>query len=97
MCRAKGDENKVFFPREPLVTAISAQAVAGNAGSHFAPPPAPAVMFDEVEPADICQGSLGDCWFLSSVACLAAEFPGMVRALLVEEETDAAVGKATFR
>lgn len=53
-------------------------------------------MFDGVEASDIKQGALGDCWLLSSLACL-AEFPDLVRCLLVDERTEIMRGMFTFR
>lgn len=40
-----------------------------------------------VSPNDINQGQLGDCWLLSSIACL-AEFPEAVRKLFVSREAN---------
>ena len=54
------------------------------------------VVFDGVEASDIRQGALGDCWLLSSLACL-AEFPSLVRCLLVDEGTDPLAGRFTVR
>ena len=34
-------------------------------------------LFDTIEPNDIKQGALGDCWFLCSVSAL-TEYPEMV-------------------
>lgn len=42
-------------------------------------------LFRGVEPADVAQGALGDCWLLAAAACL-AEFPGAIRNLFVNRE-----------
>jgi calpain-15 len=44
-----------------------------------------AIFKDDVDPDDICQGFLGDCWLLSSIACL-AEFPEVIQSLFVTKE-----------
>mmetsp|Transcript_3680 Transcript_3680/g.3609 ORF Transcript_3680/g.3609 Transcript_3680/m.3609 type:complete len:142 (-) Transcript_3680:1542-1967(-) len=44
------------------------------------------VVFDKsIEPADILQGVLGDCWFLCAVACL-AEMPSLIERLFLINE-----------
>lgn len=35
------------------------------------------VLFEGIEPQDIVQGTLGDCWLMSALACL-AEYPGLI-------------------
>lgn len=39
-----------------------------------------ALVRDGIQPADIAQGALGDCWLLAAAACL-AEFPGVLQNL----------------
>lgn len=49
---------------------------------------------DCIEPGDLTQGGLGNCWLVAAIAAL-AEFPNAVRELFVE--TDAARGRYVVR
>eukprot|EP00298_Acanthocystis_sp_HF-20_P012618 c19977_g1_i1.p1 GENE.c19977_g1_i1~~c19977_g1_i1.p1 ORF type:complete len:483 (-),score=135.09 c19977_g1_i1:153-1601(-) len=50
---------------------------------------------DKIEPKDISQGELGDCWLMSALACM-AEFPGLIRQVFVSGELNFR-GKYTVR
>ena len=39
----------------------------------------------EIEPADIAQGQLGDCWLMTALACL-AEYPGAIQRVFLTDE-----------
>jgi len=48
-------------------------------------------VFSKIEPSDIEQGGLGDCWFLCVLASL-AEFPGLIEGLFVPESRKVSPG-----
>ena len=45
----------------------------------------PQLFAGEIEPADLCQGSVGDCWLVAAFAC-ASEFPDMIRHMFLTKE-----------
>jgi hypothetical protein len=38
-----------------------------------------------IEPSDLCQGAVGDCWLVAAFAC-ASEFPDMIRHMFLTKE-----------
>lgn len=53
------------------------------------------VLFDGVDPMDVRQGALGDCWLMCSISCLASN-PGRIRNLFTPK-TLSADGKYTVK
>lgn len=45
----------------------------------------PQLFEGEIEPSDLCQGAVGDCWLVAAIACM-AEFPDAIRRLFVTAE-----------
>ena len=45
----------------------------------------PQLFEGEIEPADLCQGAVGDCWLVAAFAC-ASEFPDMIRHMFLTKE-----------
>eukprot|EP00397_Hematodinium_sp_SG-2012_P007134 GEMP01007176.1.p1 GENE.GEMP01007176.1~~GEMP01007176.1.p1 ORF type:complete len:589 (+),score=128.06 GEMP01007176.1:88-1854(+) len=52
----------------------------------------PDALFYMIEPTDLLQGSVGDCWLIASIAAL-AEFPDMVKRLFVGGEEVSSEGR----
>eukprot|EP00808_Paulinella_micropora_P002222 g76214.t1 len=48
----------------------------------------PCLFADLIEPKDVAQGELGDCWLLSAIACL-TEFDGAIRNIFVTKQYSA--------
>ena len=53
-------------------------------------------LWDGVEPSDIMQGALGDCWLLCALSAV-AEFPGFVEEALFETKAPTADGRYSLR
>lgn len=45
----------------------------------------PQLFQGDIEPSDLCQGAVGDCWLVAAFAC-AAEFPDSIRNLFITKE-----------
>lgn len=41
----------------------------------------------EIEPKDVCQGQVGDCWLIAAIACL-SEHPGAIRKVFYTREAN---------
>lgn len=67
-----------------------ASAIAAEQGGR------PAHLFEgSIEPADVLQGALGDCWLMAALACV-AERPEILEQAIVSKHVDPR-GKYTFR
>jgi cytochrome c-type biogenesis protein CcmE len=53
--------------------------------TEFCPGDLPTVFFEGIDPGDVAQGILGDCYFLSALSVL-AEHPHRIRKLFVTQE-----------
>uniref|UniRef100_A0A7S3K6D0 Calpain catalytic domain-containing protein n=1 Tax=Aureoumbra lagunensis TaxID=44058 RepID=A0A7S3K6D0_9STRA len=56
----------------------------------------PAPLFNKIEPNDIAQGALGDCWCLCAISAL-AEFPNYIKESLFETKQVSNDGKYTLK
>lgn len=54
------------------------------------------MLYSKIEPSDIMQGALGDCWLLAALAAL-AEFPGYIQDHVLKEKEITQDGKYTVR
>lgn len=66
-----------------------ARAIAGASGN------TPHLFADAIEPADVLQGALGDCWLMAALACV-AERPDVLEQAIVTKHVDPR-GKYHFR
>eukprot|EP00325_Prymnesiales_sp_UTEX-LB-985_P018602 CAMPEP_0174750520 /NCGR_PEP_ID=MMETSP1094-20130205/97908_1 /TAXON_ID=156173 /ORGANISM="Chrysochromulina brevifilum, Strain UTEX LB 985" /LENGTH=102 /DNA_ID=CAMNT_0015955891 /DNA_START=92 /DNA_END=397 /DNA_ORIENTATION=- len=47
----------------------------------------PRLYHGEIEPSDLCQGAVGDCWLVAALAC-AAEHPACIRNAFLTSEAN---------
>lgn len=66
---------------------ISEEDVAWVRAGSFAQSKSMQLFGDQVNASDICQGSLGDCWLLAAMACM-AEHKGAIHSLFQTRERD---------
>ncbi len=53
-------------------------------------------LFGNIEPNDLTQGIVGDCWLLATMACL-AEFPNAIESLFVDQDSDEPSASGLYR
>lgn len=77
--------------KQPLKLIVPRDYTAGNQLSVTLPAKpatkAYTLVRDGIEPSDVGQGALGDCWLLSAFACL-AEYPGALENLLITKDVN---------
>lgn len=45
------------------------------------------VLFDKIEPNDVAQGKIGNCWLMASISAL-AEFPDYIKIVFLDGMTE---------
>mmetsp|Transcript_53234 Transcript_53234/g.134039 ORF Transcript_53234/g.134039 Transcript_53234/m.134039 type:complete len:680 (-) Transcript_53234:1258-3297(-) len=88
-------EDNEFPPTFASLGSVEVKDVQWIRGSKLSVTAQAAKLFDTIEPSDLLQGSLGDCWLLAAFASV-AEFPGCVEDLFVTKEYNPA-GQYTVR